>query len=142
VCIYQLLLFHSQIRMPGEFRKWTKNCNLSKGNVCRCRLSHGFIAPRPLYTGPLQRLRSGSNPRTRESEASVLTTRPPKNLRNSKYEHIYHYLSLVGQIFTFVSHSCITVILHFCMIYFPIIPTFLHHNNTKRLMFPIGVLLS
>jgi hypothetical protein len=20
---------------------------------CRCRLSHGFIAPRPLYTGPL-----------------------------------------------------------------------------------------
>jgi hypothetical protein len=38
--------------------------------------------------------------------------------------------------------TCITVILYFCMICFPIKPTFFYHNSTKALTFPTGDLFS
>jgi hypothetical protein len=40
------------VRISGSNAGYT----MFRGSVksrCRCRLSHGFIAPRPLYTGPL-----------------------------------------------------------------------------------------
>jgi hypothetical protein len=43
----------------GKLKYWKRNtvstlfCLLQIYKYSRCRLSHGFIAPRPLYTGPL-----------------------------------------------------------------------------------------